>query len=385
MTETADLLSAWLALNRAPHLGPVSIQRLLEHYRSAVEIFAASPTELAACGLNNRQIDSLLTPDWAGVDIDLRWQEQDRARICVLSDEDYPALLRQISDPPPVLYLFGHPEVAGLQQIAMVGSRTPTPMGRETAHEFGAHLAALGLVVTSGLAHGIDAAAHRGAISVGGMSIAVTGTGLDRVYPARHHDLAHEIAESGLLISEFPLGSPPRPGHFPRRNRIISGLSQGVLVVEAAVRSGSLITARLALEQGREVFAVPGSIRNSQAKGCHTLIREGAKLVEAVQDIVEEFPGFMTEDPEEPIEDNLVTGFELDGDYNKVLDNVGYEPTSVDKVVERSGLTVDAVCSMLLVLELQGYVATMSGGRYCLIRRGKSHERKCARRIDVPV
>ncbi len=368
MTETVDFLSAWLALNRAPHLGPLSIQRLLKHYPSAVEIFAASPTELAACGLNNRQVDSLLTPDWAGVEIDLRWQEQDRARIYVLSDENYPALLRQIPDPPPVLYLFGHPEVASLQQIAMVGSRTPTPMGRETAHEFGAHLAALGWVVTSGLAHGIDAAAHRGAMSVGGMSIAVTGTGLDRVYPARHHELAHEIAEKGVLISEFPLGSPPRPGHFPRRNRIISGLSRAVLVVEAALRSGSLITARLALEQGRDVFAVPGSIRNSQAKGCNTLIQEGAKLVETVQDIVEEFPDFITEDPEEPIEDNLATGFELDGDYSKVLDNVGYEPTSVDKVVERSGLTVDAVCSMLLVLELQGYVATMSGGRYCLIR-----------------
>lgn len=368
MTETVDRLSAWLALNRAPHLGPVSIQRLLEYYPSAVDIFAASASELAVCGLNSRQIDSLLTPDWPGVETDLRWQEQDRAHICVLSDEDYPALLRQIPDPPPVLYLFGHPEVLGLQQIAMVGSRTPTPMGRETAHEFGAHLAALGVVVTSGLAHGIDAAAHRGAVSVGGMSIAVTGTGLDRVYPARHHDLAHEIAESGVLISEFPLGSPPRPGHFPRRNRIISGLSRGVLVVEAALRSGSLITARLALEQGREVFAVPGSIRNSQARGCNILIREGAKLVEAVQDILEEFPDFAADVPVKPIDDNLVTEFELDGDYCKVLENVGYEPTSVDKVVERSGLTVNAVCSMLLVLELQGYVATMPGGRYCLIR-----------------
>jgi len=368
MPETADVLSAWLALNRAPHLGPVSIQRLLEHYPSPLEIFNASSSELAACGLNSRQIDSLSTPDWAAVETDLRWQEQDRARICVLSDEDYPALLRQISDPPPVLYLFGNSEVIGFQQIAMVGSRTPTPMGRETAHEFGAHLAALGLVVTSGLAHGIDAAAHRGAVSVGGMSIAVTGTGLDRVYPARHHDLAHEIAETGVLISEFSLGSPPRPGNFPRRNRIISGLSRGVLVVEAALRSGSLITARLALEQGREVFAVPGSIHNPLAKGCNTLIRQGAKLVETAKDILEEFPDFAAEAPAEPRQDSAVTAFELDEDYRKVLENVGFEPTSVDKVVERSGLTADAVCSMLLVLELQGYVATMSGGRYCLTR-----------------
>jgi len=368
MPETADVLSAWLALNRAPHLGPVSIQRLLEHYSSPLEIFDASTTELAACGLNARQIDSLSSPDWAAVETDLRWQEQERARICVLSDEDYPALLRQISDPPPVLYLFGNSEVIGFQQIAMVGSRTPTPMGRETAHEFGAHLAALGLVVTSGLAHGIDAAAHRGAVSVGGMSIAVTGTGLDRVYPARHHDLAHEIAETGVLISEFSLGSPPRPGNFPRRNRIISGLSRGVLVVEAALRSGSLITARLALEQGREVFAVPGSIHNPLARGCNTLIRQGAKLVETAKDILEEFPDFAAEAPPEPRQDSAVTAFELDEDYRKVLENVGFEPTSVDKVVERSGLTVDAVCSMLLVLELQGYVATMSGGRYCLTR-----------------
>ncbi|NOZ38232.1 MAG: DNA-protecting protein DprA [Gammaproteobacteria bacterium] len=368
MTETENGLSAWLALNRAPHLGPRSIQRLLEYYPSAIEIFAASASELAACGLNSRQVESLSAPDWASVEIDLRWQEQARAQICVLSDAAYPTLLRQITDPPPLLYLFGDPEVLRCQQIAIVGSRTPTPMGRETAHEFGAQLAALGLVVTSGLAHGIDAAAHQGAVSVGGRSIAVTGTGLDRVYPARHRELAHEIAENGLLISEFPLGSPPRPGNFPRRNRIISGLAQGVLVVEAALRSGSLITARLALEQGREVFAVPGSIRNSQAKGCNTLIREGAKLVESVQDIIVELPDFVAQGALEPPDDNLVTEFELDGDYCKVLENVGYEPTSVDKVVERSGLTVDAVCSMLLVLELQGYVATMSGGRYCLIR-----------------
>ena len=368
MLEIADPLAAWLALNRTPHLGPVSIRRLLEHYSSAVDIFAASASELIACGLNKQQIDGLLTPDWEAVEIDLRWQEQDHAHICVLNDASYPARLRQIPDPPPVLYLFGDPEVASRQQIAVVGSRTPTPMGRETAHEFGTHLAALGLVVTSGPAHGIDAAAHRGAVSVGGRSIAVTGTGLDRVYPARHRELAHEIAENGLLISEFPLGSPPRPGNFPRRNRIISGLSQGVLVVEAALRSGSLITARLALEQGREVFAVPGSIHNSQARGCNTLIREGAKLVQTVQDIIEEFPDFVAREREEATDDNLVSAFELDGDYCKVLENVGYEPTSVDKVVERSGLTVDAVCSMLLVLELQGYVATMSGGRYCLIR-----------------
>jgi len=368
MTEIANVLSAWLALNRAPYLGSISIQRLLEHYPSPVEILEAPAAELADHGLNSRQIKSLAEPDWAGVEIDLRWQEQDRARICVLSDEDYPALLRQIPDLPPVLYLFGNAEVIGFQQIAVVGSRTPTPMGKETAHEFGAHLAALGLVVTSGLAHGIDAAAHRGAVSVGGMSIAVTGTGLDRVYPARHHDLAHEIAETGVLISEFPLGSPPRPGNFPRRNRIISGLSRGVLVVEAALRSGSLITARLALEQGREVFAVPGSIHNTLAKGCNTLIRQGAKLVETAQDILEEFPDFAADWSAEPVQDCAVTAFELDEDYRKVLENVGYEATSVDTVVERSGLTVDAVCSMLLVLELQGYIATMSGGRYCLIR-----------------
>ncbi len=368
MNETADLLSAWLALNRAPHLGPISIQRLLEHYASPLEIFDASASDLAACGLNSRQIESLSAPDWASVETDLRWLEQDQAHVCVLSDAAYPPLLRQIPDPPPVLYLFGHPEVMGFQQLAMVGSRTPTPMGRETAHEFGAHLAALGLVVTSGLAQGIDAAAHRGAISVGGMSIAVTGTGLDRVYPAQHHDLAHEIAETGVLVSEFPLGSPPRPGNFPRRNRIISGLSRGVLVVEAALRSGSLVTARLALEQGREVFAVPGSIHNSLAKGCNALIRQGAKLVETAQDVLEEFPDFVAELPSESSEQVAVSDFELDEDYRKVLKNVGYEPTSVDKVVERSGLTVDAVCSMLLVLELQGYIATMSGGRYCLTR-----------------
>ncbi|HFQ13170.1 MAG TPA: DNA-protecting protein DprA [Gammaproteobacteria bacterium] len=368
MPETEDRLEAWLALNRAPGLGPVSIQRLLEHYPSPVEILAAPAAELAACGLSERQIAGLAEPDRAGVETDLRWLEQAQARIRVIGDADYPALLAEIPDPPPVLYLFGQPELLDFQQLAIVGSRTPTPTGRETAQAFAAHLADLGLVVTSGLAQGIDAAAHRGALTVGGRTLAVTGTGLDRVYPAEHRELAHEIAESGLLVSEFPLGRPPRPGNFPRRNRIISGLSRGVLVVEAALRSGSLITARLALEQGREVFAVPGSIHNPLARGCNALIRQGAKLVETAGDILEEFPDLARDRPPEPVEQAVVTSFELDEDYRRVLENIGHEPTSVDTVVERSGLTVDAVCSMLLVLELQGYIATLSGGRYCLAR-----------------
>jgi DNA processing protein len=249
----------------------------------------------------------------------------------------------------------------------MVGTRNPTPAGQETAQEFARHLAGVGLTITSGLALGIDAASHRGALAAGGYSVAVVGTGLDRVYPARHRELAHQIAEQGALVSEFSPGVPPLAANFPRRNRIISGLSVGTLVVEAARQSGSLITARLALEQGREVFAVPGSIHNPQARGCHQLLRQGAKLVETAQDVLEELGTLVSYVPQaamqpDPDSDSLS---ELDADYQKVLKCIGHEPTSVDTVVERSGLTADAVCSMLLVLELQGFVAATNGGHYC--------------------
>ncbi|MCW9024212.1 MAG: DNA-processing protein DprA [Gammaproteobacteria bacterium] len=368
MPVTDDVMSYWLALNRASQVGPITHRLLMEHFSSPEEVFAASASELSSLGLKKQQVESLQTPDWDGVEKDLAWLGEEQSHICLLGDENYPALLKQIPDPPTVLFIRGNPKILELQQIAIVGSRNPTPMGKETAYEFARHLASLGLVVTSGLALGIDAAAHQGALSAGGMTIAVVGTGPDRVYPARHRDLAHQIVENGALISEFPIGVPPAAGNFPRRNRIISGMGRGVLVVEAALRSGSLITARQALEQNREVFAVPGSIHNPLAKGCNALIRQGAKLVETAEDILEEIPDFSVDRArtESVVENSDSDHFALDLDYQKVLENVGYEPTTVDTVVERSGLTVDAVCSMLLVLELQGYISLTAGGQYCL-------------------
>jgi DNA processing protein len=285
-----------------------------------------------------------------------------------LDDPRYPDLLRQIPDPPPVLYVRGDPAALGNLQLAIVGSRNPTRGGLENARAFAAHLAGAGLTITSGLALGIDAAAHEGALAAGGTTIAVTGTGLDRVYPARHRELAHRIAGQGALVSEFPPGTPPRPAHFPQRNRIISGLSLGTLVVEAARRSGSLVTARHALEQGREVFAIPGSIHNPLARGCHALIRQGAKLVETADDILEELGALavaVTADATAP--DAPAGAGELDPEYRRLLDALGHDPLPIDELVARSGLTAESVSSMLLILELQGYVAPEAGGRYARI------------------
>lgn len=281
-----------------------------------------------------------------------------------LEDERYPSLLKEIPDPPAVLFVYGEPGILNQPQLAMVGSRHHSPGGRDTPRDFARYLASAGLVITSGMALGIDAACHQGALDGGGQTIAVTGTGLDRIYPARHRDLAHEIAENGALVSEFPIGMPPLAGNFPRRNRIISGLSLGVLVVEAAIKSGSLITARLALEQGREVLAIPGSIHNPHSRGCNSLIRQGAKLVETAQDVLEELPGIQGSNLEISGYFKDSRQFELNESYKKVLESVGHESTAVDTVVERSGLTADAVCSMLLILELQGFVAASNGGYY---------------------
>jgi DNA processing protein len=245
----------------------------------------------------------------------------------------------------------------------MVGSRNPSITGRETAHDFARTLAAAGMVITSGLAQGIDTACHQGTLDGGGQTIAVAGTGLDRVYPASNRELAHAIIEAGgALISEFPPGTLPHAGNFPRRNRIISGLSLGTLVVEAALRSGSLITARLAAEQGREVFAIPGSIHNPLARGCHQLIRQGAKLVESAADVLEELAPQLYAALAEMPEESAPASSELDEEYQALLACIGHETTPVDRLVERSGLTAEAVSSMLLILELQGFVESAAGG-----------------------
>lgn len=387
MTQIADSLRNWLALNHVPKLGPVRIHSLLEIFDNPSAILEAGRSNWRDAGLSEKMIQNLSEPDWEKVDSDLKWVKQENANILAIDDDAYPPLLKSIPDAPPVLYVLGQAEILKLPQLAIVGSRNPTHAGIDIAHDFAGYLSSMGMSVTSGMALGIDAAAHQGVLDYiknknnhgHGFTVAVTGTGLDRVYPAKHRELAHEIAENGVLVSEYAPGTPPLPGNFPRRNRIISGLSMGTLVVEAALQSGSLITARLAVEQGREVFAVPGSIHAPLAKGCHVLIRQGAKLVETAEHILEELGGFVAmlapnistnngiwaekSNSNEKIESNLEMS--IDDEYQQVLKCVDFEPTSVDKVVERSGLTADAVCSMLLVLELQGFVTALSGGYYC--------------------
>ena len=382
MTQTNDSLRNWLALTHIPNLGPIRIHSLLEKFKNPTEILNAGVSGWKQAGLSEKLIQHLSTPDWDKVDADLTWVEQENSSILTLDDEGYPSLLKAIPDAPPILYILGQAEILELPQLAIVGSRNPTHAGQDIAHDFAAYLTKMGMTVTSGMALGIDTAAHQGALATmqsdhkgHGFTVAVSGTGLDRVYPAKNREIAHKIAENGVLVSEYAPGTPPLPGNFPRRNRIISGLSMGVLVVEAALQSGSLITARLATEQGREVFAVPGSINHPLAKGCHALIRQGAKLVETAEHILEELGGFVemlgessdiSQRSNNKKDEKELNSFQnVDEEYQQVLKCVDFEPTSVDKVVERSGLTADAVCSMLLVLELQGYVTALSGGYYC--------------------
>jgi DNA processing protein len=308
------------------------------------------------------------------------WLARGDAHLLTPADAGYPALLREIPHPPPQLFVRGNLEALSLPQLAIVGSRNATPAGAETAQSFASHLAARGFCITSGLAEGIDAAAHRGALAARGTTIAVCGTGPDIVYPRQHEALAEEIVSGGgAIVSEFAPGTPVLRANFPRRNRLISGLAVGTLVVEASLRSGALITARHAMEQGREVFAIPGSIHNPVARGCHHLIRNGAKLVETVADIVDELGGLLASLRAD--EAGATAGFapkpltsiteqaagdaeEPDADYARLLAAMGWDPVDVDTLVARSGLTIGEVSSMLLLLEMRGSVRALSGGRY---------------------
>ncbi len=366
---TRSPLSDWLALLHCPGIGAKRFAELLLRYGEPAAIFSYGVRELAGSGLPRATLEWLGDPDWQVVDKDLVWlAASDRHHIITLADAAYPALLLEAADPPPLLFVNGDPAVLNLPQLGVVGSRNPSAGGEENARHFARSLAQAGLAITSGLALGIDAAAHEGSLAGGGVTIAVTGTGLDRVYPARHRELAHQIAATGALISEFPIGTPPLADHFPRRNRIISGLSLGTLVVEAAPRSGSLITARLAAEQGREVFAIPGSIHNPLARGCHALIRQGAKLVETVEDILEELGSHISSGlVSSHVDGGQVATLVLDADQQQVFENMGHDPISVDALVERTHLTTEVVSAILLVLELQGVVSSAAGGRYSRI------------------
>jgi len=380
-------LRHWLALNLCNSiLGARRAHQLIQHFGNIDAVFAAPESALVQCGLSQRAVAGILGPDWRAVESAQAWADAPGRRILTYIDEDYPALLRQISDPPILLYCEGDARLLSRPGIAIVGSRSPTHAGSETAFAFAEQLARLGLGINSGMAMGIDGAAHRGCLAAKGHTIAVVGTGLDRVYPARHAELAQQIRQHGVIISEFPLGTPPLGRHFPLRNRIISGLSLGVLVVEAGVQSGSLITAHQALEQGREVFAIPGSIHSPNSKGCHHLLREGAKLVDSVSDILEELDMGTTLTPEVNMPAQLPITTELGTEYQALLATLDTTPASVEQLVERSGLTPDAVCSMLLILEMQNFVHITANGQYCRTLSSRSgNEREHPRCADVSV
>ncbi|TDU28126.1 DNA protecting protein DprA [Panacagrimonas perspica] len=356
-------LRGWLKLIRCPGLGAAQLIGLVKQCGSASAASSASRSVWSAAGIARTVRDALDSLDTHQHESDAAWCEEPRRGLIPWNDARYPQRLREIASCPPALFYRGDPDLLLLPQIAVVGSRNATPQGLETAEGFAAELARRGLTITSGLALGVDGAAHRGALSVEGNTIAVCATGLDRVYPSRHKTLASEIDRRGLLISEFAPGTAPRPENFPRRNRLISGLALGVLVVEAASESGSLITARLAAEQGREVFAIPGSIHNVMARGCHRLIRQGAKLVETVDDILEEIGGqvgsWLRSIPVADEESKRAEGHR----HQRILDALGDQPCAIDALVEALGLGVDQLSAALIELELEGRVAPAAGGR----------------------
>jgi DNA processing protein len=367
-TQTAELRRRLTLAARAPGLDADALTAVAGASPGLELIERPDATLLARLGVANGAIEWLTCPDETRIAADLRWLDESRCTLLPCFDAGYPELLRLSPDAPPLLYVRGRVDVLREPQLAMVGSRNPSAGGRATARQFAASFARLGLTITSGLALGIDAACHEGALGADGTTVAVLGHGLDDLYPREHQKLAERIAAGGALVSEFPPGTPALNHHFPRRNRIIAGLSHGTLVVEAAARSGSLITARLAGAAGREVFAIPGSIHNEMARGCHELIRQGAKLVERPEDVLVELKISLATQllavpagsppaggPAAPV---------LDKAYKILLDALAFEPASVDSLIERTGMNSESIASMLLILELDGHVAPHPGGRY---------------------
>ena len=378
MSLPDDELADWLRLTSTPGIGDITARKLLSAFGLPGDVLSQSRNALLqvvssaqAAALHvqpPRLAETVLrTRKWLATDE--QHGDATHHRIVTLGDPEYPAMLLEMADPPLMLYVMGPPHLALTQlenSIAMVGSRNPTPQGELNARDFARAFGELGIPVVSGLALGIDGAAHQGALDGFGphtdrpATVAVVGTGLDRIYPARHHALAHRISADGLIVSEFALGTPPLNQNFPKRNRIIAGLSRGTLVVEAALQSGSLITARLAAEQGREVFAIPGSIHSPQARGCHALIRQGAKLVESVADVLEELqPGLQApQRPPMPAQQALVA---LEGG---LLDRLGFDPVGLDALCARTGQPAAVLQVELLGLELDGHVARLPGGLF---------------------
>ncbi len=357
-------LTYWLQLHHCPGLSDKEIIKLVDLIGSAKNVVNGSIDDYRHWNFSDKTIRFLKGSKDASIQKDLDWFSQSKQRhILTLDNSRYPKLLKQLNTPPLVLYLQGNLDCLSELQIAIVGTRNPSNQGCTNARQFSNALANSGLVITSGMALGIDGIAHQSALDGHHSTIAVMGTGLDRIYPAKHKKLAYQIAENGLLVSEFPIGTGIKPYHFPKRNRIIAGLSLGTLVVEAAVQSGSLITANLAAEQGREVFAIPGSIHNPLAKGCHRLIQSGAKLVQTANDVLEELSELARFNVSE--NDQLKTSKSiqvLTSLETKVLNSIDFEPTAVDTITERLKLTVDKVSEAVIMLELSGLIVSEAGG-----------------------
>ena len=362
----------WLAVGRAGSCNGHSVLRAVETFGAVGGLFEAGERELGRLGFRRAAAAGLRRVDWEAVRRDRDTLRHLGASIVPIGTGAYPARLAAIASPPPVLYCRGDPLLLDRAQIAIVGARAATRGGRERARALARDLAACGLVVTSGLALGIDAAAHRGALDAAAPSVAVLATGPERIYPRSNSGLARELLESGALVTERAPGTPPLPGNFPRRNRLISGLGLGVLVVEASLRSGSLITARLAADEGREVFAVPGSVDSALSRGCHALLRDGAKLVESVVDVLDEIahvarPGGPTGPPihsKLAVRNDSVVGGHLDDSERIVVDALGHDPAGIDQLVDHTGLTAGRLASILLTLEIDGRIEALPGSRY---------------------
>ena len=370
-----------MLLQQLPQTGVAAYWRLHDHYKNLTHAFAA-PTEQLRKILHEDAVNWLVEIQSTGenhptirkIRANQQWLEERHIHIIDVDNDNYPPLLRDIKRAPPLLYVWGDPTLLNLPQIAIVGSRSPSAGGRSNAQTFGHGLAAAGFTITSGLALGVDIAAHQGALKAQGRTLAVLGTGVDQIYPARHVHLAEQIvAEGGAIISEFPIGTSALPSNFPQRNRIISGLSCGVLVVEAAIKSGSLITARYALQQNREVFAIPGSIQNPLSRGCHSLIKDGATLVENVDDIINELQGMLALKQSETVTQHIqeqvplqLTGTESASE-RLILDHIGFDPVPFDTIAERTQLPAGELMASLLTMELSGLIANAGHG-YARVR-----------------
>lgn len=381
--KTVDELKHWITLWRVSGVGPKSFQKLLTNIGDPSTVLSSNLATLTKAGISDKLANSVLdnktNQETAAPDIE--WlNAAENHHIITLQCPAYPTLLKRISDPPPLLYVHGNLSLLNDPQIAIIGSRNPTQSGINNAYEFAKHLGQTGFCITSGLALGIDGTAHTGALEMNTPTIAIIATGINRVYPAKHREMAHKIVESGAIVTEFPIGTQPKSGNFPRRNRIISGLSYGTLVVEAAQQSGSLITARLAMEQNREVFAIPGSIHNPLARGCHQLIKQGAKLVETAQDILEEMTTVIDVSTfEEDLNTSTHTiskekaqttnaNDESNNDQQIILKAMEFDPISIDQLVLRTGIDTASLSASLLMLELQNQVASNGGGTYTRLK-----------------